>query len=195
MSIALIKYNAGNTFSVLNALERIGVFPVLTDNPEEILNAEKVIFPGVGEASSAMEYLKSRELDKVITSLKVPVLGICIGLQLMCQHSEENNTDCMSLMNVKVKKFPQKSGKIPQIGWNTIENFKSELFKDIPNESYVYYVHSFAAEISPYTIAESNYGLKYSAALKKDNFYAVQFHTEKSGKVGEKILENFIKYC
>lgn len=196
MKTVIIKYNAGNIRSVAFALERIGITPIITDDADEIRSADKVIFPGVGEASSAMKYLSERKLDEVIKSLTQPVLGICIGAQLMCKYSEEGDTKCFGIFNQNVKKFPvdiQGALKIPQIGWNTISDLKSPLFKNISENAYMYFVHSFYIESGENTIATSNYGINYSSALQKDNFYAVQFHTEKSSDVGQTILENFIK--
>lgn len=194
--IVIIKYNAGNTQSVSYALERLGITPLITDVPDEIRSADKVIFPGVGEASTAMNYLKERNLDTVIKSLKQPVLGICVGLQLLCNYSEENNTNCMGIFDVAVKRFyPNGQAhqfKVPQIGWNKLTKKEGQLFNDLPEESYVYFVHSYYAELSAYTIAEADYILPFSAALHKDNFYAVQFHTEKSSTVGAKIIQNFL---
>lgn len=195
LNLVIIKYNAGNILSVSFALERIGVNAIVTDNAEEIIKADKVIFPGVGEASSAMKYLKERKLDEVIKNLKQPVLGVCLGMQLLCKHSEENDTDCLGIVPVSVKKFQQgisKTLKIPQTGWNNIYNLKSDLFTNLEENSYIYNVHSYYAEDSEYTIAGCNYGIEYAAAVKKDNFYGVQFHAEKSAKVGEAILKNFI---
>jgi len=194
--IVIIKYNAGNTQSVSYALERLGIMPLITDQPNEIRSADKVIFPGVGEASSAMNYLKERGLDEVIKGLKQPVLGICVGLQLLCKHSEENDVACMGVFDVAVKRFqpegqPQKF-KVPQMGWNKLHSLEGKLFAGLPSESYVYFVHSYYAALSPYTIAKTDYIHDFSAALHKDNFYALQFHTEKSGEVGGKILENFL---
>ncbi|SFE68854.1 imidazole glycerol phosphate synthase subunit HisH [Thermoflexibacter ruber] len=195
-NIVIIKYNAGNTQSVAYALERLGVTPLITDIPEEIIKADKVIFPGVGEASTAMNYLKERRLDEVIKNLKQPVLGICVGMQLLCKYSEENDTPCMGIFDLEVKRFvPQGQAnhlKVPQIGWNQLHEMQGVLFRGLPSESYVYFVHSYYAELSPYTIAKANYIHDFSAALHKDNFYALQFHTEKSGQVGAKILENFL---
>ncbi|GAB4199902.1 MAG: imidazole glycerol phosphate synthase subunit HisH [Thermoflexibacter sp.] len=195
-NIVIIKYNAGNTQSVAYALERLGVAPLITDVPEEIMKADKVIFPGVGEASTAMNYLKERRLDEVIKNLKQPVLGICVGMQLLCKYSEENDTPCMGIFDLEVKRFvPQGEAnhlKVPQIGWNQLHEMQGVLFQGLPSESYVYFVHSYYAELSPYTIAKANYIHDFSAALHKDNFYALQFHTEKSGQVGAKILENFL---
>lgn len=201
MNIALIKYNAGNIQSVLFALERIGVEANVTDDEEQIRQADKVIFPGVGEASSAMRYLRERKLDKVISNLTQPVLGICLGMQLLCEHSEENNTQCLAIVPIRVRKFASpetnahifKDGlKIPQIGWNNINHLRSGLFKDVPENSFVYNVHSYYVEDSDHTIATSDYGLTYAAAIRKENFYGVQFHTEKSSQVGEQILKNFL---
>jgi glutamine amidotransferase len=193
MDIVLIKYNAGNIQSVLYALERIGLSARVTDDPEEICSADKVLFPGVGEAFSAMQSLKEKNLDRLVKELRQPVLGICVGLQLMCNHSEERDTRGLGIFNVNVKRFPADSKlKIPQIGWNDIYNLQSGLFEGVQENSYVYFVHSYYAEAGTGTIATSGYGLEYSAALKKDNFYGVQFHTEKSAGVGEQILKNFI---
>ncbi|PSL29808.1 imidazole glycerol phosphate synthase subunit HisH [Chitinophaga ginsengisoli] len=196
MKTVIIKYNAGNIRSVLFALDRLGVEGVVTDNPEEIKAADKVIFPGVGEASSAMRYLKERKLDQLITGLKQPVLGICLGMQLLCQHSEENDTNCLGVFDVEVKRFQSPVDnllKIPQIGWNNITGLYCTLFEHVPENSYMYFVHSYYAALSPYTVATANYVINYSAALQKDNFYAVQFHPEKSAGEGQKILENFLK--
>lgn len=191
MKVAIIKYNAGNTQSVIYALNRLGIEPVVTDTAEEIKSADKVIFPGVGEASTAMSYLKHRNLDVLIKELKQPVLGICLGLQLMCRHSEENNTDCLDIFPIMVKKFPPED-KVPQMGWNSVTNLKGKLFETIPEGSYMYFVHSYYAEKSVYTVAETDYILSYSSAIAKDNFYAVQFHAEKSSKEGSVLLKNFI---
>ena len=193
MNVVIIKYNAGNIQSVLFALERIGVQAKVTDNAEEILSADKIIFPGVGEASTAMNYLKQRQLDKVILSAKQPLLGICLGMQLLCKHSEENNTDCLGIFDVNVKRFESDSLKIPQIGWNNIYIKDNPLLKNIANESYCYFVHSYYAELNNNTIATSNYGIDFSCALAKNNFYGVQFHPEKSANVGEQILKNFLE--
>ncbi len=194
MSTVVIKYNAGNIQSVLYALERAGVSATVTDDPEEIRTADKVIFPGVGEASSAMHYLKQRKLDLLIRDLKQPVLGICLGMQLMCNHSEENNTDCIGIFDVKVKKFvaEKKSFKIPQIGWNTISDLRTELFKNVSENSYCYFVHSYFASRGSDTIAVTDYTLPYSSALRRGNFFGVQFHPEKSADTGAKILNNFL---
>ncbi|CAM1371464.1 imidazole glycerol phosphate synthase subunit HisH [Tenacibaculum xiamenense] len=191
--IAIIKYNAGNIRSVQNAITRLGYESIITDNHEEILKADKVIFPGVGEASSAMAYLKERELDKLIPSLKQPVLGICLGLQLLCKDSEEGNTKCLGVFNSSTKRFPPED-KVPHMGWNNFSaNSDSELFKEIPQENDVYYVHGYYAEISDDTIATSNYITSFSSIMKKDNFYAMQFHPEKSANVGEQLLKNFLE--
>lgn len=199
MKVAIIKYNAGNIRSVSFALERIGITPIITDDADEIHSADKVIFPGVGEASSAMAYLKERKLDEVIKSLTQPILGICLGMQLMCKHSEEADTNCLGIFDQNVKIFSPtlKSKddilyKVPQIGWNNIFDLKSSLFKNIGENAYMYFVHSYYVELGEGTIATTNYGVDYSSALNKNNFYAVQFHTEKSSDEGQKILENFV---
>ena len=185
MELSIIKYNAGNIQSVLYALERIGVQARVTDDHEIIRRSEKVIFPGVGEASSAMNSLKENNLDKVIKELKQPVLGICVGMQLLCNHSEENNTDCLGIVPVNVVKFKHVEGiKVPQVGWNTIYKLRSGLFTNIPEESFIYNVHGYYAEHSSFTIASCKYGVEYAAAIRKDNFYGVQFHTEKSAVTG-----------
>ena len=179
---------------MLNALERLGVNAEVSDDAEKIRSADKVIFPGVGEASSAMRSLKENDLDKIIKELKQPVLGICVGMQLLCARSEENDTECLNIVPVKVKRFsPSFKLKVPQVGWNNIFDLQSALFKNIPDRSYVYNVHSYYAEDSQYTIAKCEYGLEYAAAIKKDNFYGVQFHTEKSAEVGDKIIKNFLE--
>jgi len=179
---------------VLNALERLGVNAEVSDDAEKIRSADKVIFPGVGEASSAMRSLKENDLDKIIKELKQPVLGICVGMQLLCARSEENDTECLNIVPVKVKRFsPSFKLKVPQVGWNNIFDLQSALFKNIPDRSYIYNVHSYYAEDSQYTIAKCEYGLEYAAAIKKDNFYGVQFHTEKSAEVGDKIIKNFLE--
>lgn len=195
MSLVIVKYNAGNIQSVLYALERIGAEAKVTDDHDEIFRAERVIFPGVGEASSAMKYLKEHGLHKVLKSLEQPVLGICLGMQLMCSYSEENKTDCLGIFDEKVKKFPEglPGLKVPQIGWNNIYNLKSDLFKDVPENSYCYCVHGYHAAIGKDTIATTDYTLEYSSALHRDNFYGVQFHPEKSASVGEQILKNFLQ--
>lgn len=190
----IIKYNAGNIRSVLFALERIGVEALVTDNPDEIRAADRVIFPGVGEASSAMAYLREKGLDKLIPSLTQPVLGICLGMQLMCQFSEENNTECLGIFPLTVKQFSESNGlKVPQIGWNTISLLESPLFSLVTESTYVYFVHGYYVPLSTYTIASASYPDTYSAAIRKDNFIAVQFHPEKSGDQGEQILRNFLR--
>lgn len=192
MNVVIINYNAGNVQSVKNALNRLGIEPKVSNKAEEIRSADKVIFPGVGEASTAMEFLKARKMDTLIKSLKQPVFGVCLGLQLMCKHSEENDTDCLGIFDVEVKKFEPKL-KVPQMGWNTLTDMSSILFNELPEEPYVYYVHSYYAALSEFTVAQTDYINPFSAALQKDNFYALQAHPEKSGKIGEKILENFLK--
>jgi imidazole glycerol-phosphate synthase subunit HisH len=194
MNLAIIKYNAGNIQSVIVALERLGIQGEVTDNAETIRSADKVIFPGVGEASSAMASLRQNNLDSVIKDLKQPVLGICVGMQLLCQHSEENNTTCLGIVPVAVKKFRtgEQRIKIPQVGWNTIYNLQSQLFAGIKEASYIYNVHSYYAEMSEHTIASCRYGTEYAAAVQKDNFYGVQFHTEKSAETGDRIIQNFL---
>jgi len=195
MTVAIIKYNAGNTQSVLFALERIGIKAIVTDDASLIKAADKVIFPGVGEASSAMMYLKERNLDELIVSLKQPVLGICLGMQLLCQHSEENNTNCLGIFEgVSVNKFMQHENKlkIPQVGWNTITNLRPGLFFNVAEGSYCYFVHSYYAPKNNYTTAITDYIQPYSSAMQKQNFYGVQFHPEKSAAAGEQILKNFL---
>ena len=194
MKTVIIKYNAGNIQSVLYALERIGVSALVTDALEEIQTADKVIFPGVGEASSAMQYLKERNLDTLIKNLKQPVLGICLGMQLMCTHSTENNTNCLGIFEEQVKHFetPDPTIKVPQIGWNTITALKTPLFKGIAENSFAYFVHGYYAAKGQHTIATTNYIQEYSSGLQKDNFYGVQFHPEKSALVGEQIIQNFL---
>ncbi len=191
--IAIIKYNAGNIKSVQNALDRLGYKSVITDNFEEIKNANKIIFPGVGEASSAMKYLEDKGLDKLICSLKQPVLGICFGLQLMCKSSEEGNVNCLGIFDAKVKRFPKKD-KVPHMGWNNFYHIKeSDVLRNIALSDNVYYVHSFYAEPCKNTIATCNYILPFSAVMQKNNFYGMQFHPEKSADVGEQLLLNFLK--
>jgi glutamine amidotransferase len=193
MKVVIIKYNAGNIRSVLFALERIGVEAIVTDSHDEIRSADRVIFPGVGEASSAMKYLKEKGLDTLICSLTQPVLGICLGMQLMCAYSEENDTHCLGIFEQKVKLFPQIGLKIPQIGWNNISQLKSPLFQRISEDAYMYFVHSYYVEDCADAISKTNYIVEFSSAIQKNNFYAVQFHPEKSGEVGQKVLENFIR--
>jgi len=190
--IAILKYNAGNIKSVQNALTRLGYESIITDNPTELLNADKVIFPGVGEAGSAMQYLKEKDLDKTIIALKQPVLGICLGLQLMCRFTEEADTDCLGIFDSVVRLFPP-TDKIPHMGWNNFLTIKGELFNGISLEDDVYYVHSYYAEISSCTSATCDYILPFSASMRAGNFYATQFHPEKSAGIGEKILQNFMK--
>lgn len=194
MKIVIVKYNAGNIQSVLFALERMGVQAEVTDDIEKLQSADKVIFPGVGEASTAMEYLKARNLDKVIKDLKQPVFGVCLGMQLMCSYSEENDTNCLGIFDEKVLRFDgtETNLKVPQMGWNNIYNLKSPLMQNVHNNSYCYFVHSYYASIGEHTIATTDYTKPFSAALKKNNFYGVQFHTEKSADAGEQILKNFI---
>lgn len=192
MKIVIINYGAGNIQSIKFAIQRLGYDAVLSDNVEEIQNADKVIFPGVGEASSAMLKLKASGLEKTITMLKQPVLGICLGMQLMCNFSEEGDTQGLGIFDLNVVKFP-KTVKVPQIGWNQISNLKSDLFKNIPENSHIYLVHSYYAPIGGETIAESEYAFPYSAALQKDNFYGTQFHPEKSSDIGAQILKNFLE--
>jgi len=191
--IAIVKYNAGNVRSVQNALHRLGVDAVVTDNPEQLRNAEKVIFPGVGEASTAMQYLRERGLDEVLKNLHQPFLGICLGLQLMCEHSEEGDTDCLGIFNERVKRFPTAKEKIPHMGWNNCSELKNPLFKGISTADDFYFVHSYYAELGTQTTAQCNYILPFSAALEKDNFHAVQFHPEKSAEIGQLLIQNFLE--
>ncbi len=192
MKIVIINYGAGNIQSIMFAIERLGYKAILSNNPDEIKSADKVIFPGVGEASYAMKMLKESGLDTLIPTLKQPVFGICLGMQLMCNHSEEGDTKGLGIFDVNVVKFSKKV-KVPQMGWNVIYNLKSDLFKGIAEKEYMYLVHSFYAPICAETIATTDYELEYSSALENDNFYGTQFHPEKSGDVGEKILDNFLK--
>lgn len=189
--IAILKYNAGNSLSVENAVKRLGFETVITDDPNVLKNAEKVILPGVGEAASAMEYLKEKGLDDVIKNLKQPVLGICLGMQLLCEFSEEGNTETLGIFNTKVKKFPPVD-LVPHTGWNNFTSVKGELFKNVEPDKNCYFVHSYYAEISDETVAITDYILPFSSALQKDNFYATQFHPEKSAATGMQILKNFI---
>lgn len=193
MNVAIIKYNAGNNFSVECALKRIGCEAIVTDDHNLIRNADRVIFPGVGEASSAMAYIKEHKIDELIKSLTQPVLGICIGQQLLCSHSEEGNTDCLGIFDVPVKRFiSNRDNKIPHMGWNTLYDTKDFISDDF-EDKYVYYVHSYYVPVNKYTIATTNYILPFSAAMRKENFYATQFHPEKSGEVGESIIKQFIE--
>jgi glutamine amidotransferase len=195
MNIAIVKYNAGNIQSVLYALERIGREALVTDDPEKLRAADKVIFPGVGEASTAMKYLKERKLDEVLVSLQQPVLGICLGMQLMCAYSEENDTPCLGIFDEQVKQFKPTGdapAKVPQIGWNNIYDLKTGLFKGLAQNSYCYFVHGYYAALGNHTIATADYVQPYSAGLHRDNFYGVQFHPEKSAAAGEQILKNFL---
>lgn len=193
--IAIVKYNAGNIRSVDYALKRLGVEALITADKQELMAADKVIFPGVGEAETTMNHLRETGLDEVIKNLCQPVFGICVGMQLMCRHSEEGNVGCMGIFDVDVKRFvPEtQSDKVPHIGWNTLLNTKTNLFKGFSREEFVYFVHSYYVPVNEYTIADTNYILPFSAALHKDNFYATQFHPEKSGVVGERILRNFLE--
>lgn len=195
MNVAIIKYNAGNIYSVVNALRRLGVEPVVTDDAELIKAADHVLFPGQGEASSTMAYLKERNLDKLIRDLKQPVLGICIGQQLLCRHSEEGDTQCIGIFDADVKRFcPQRhEDKVPAMGWNNITDLQSPLFKGLHEGEFVYFVHSFYVPVCQFTAAKTCYINPYSAALHKDNFYTAQFHPEKSGAAGEKIIRNFLE--
>jgi len=203
MNVAIVKYNAGNVYSVVNALKRLGIEPLLTDDAEELQRADRVLFPGQGEARGAMEYLKARRLDEVIRNLKQPVLGICIGQQLLCRHSEEGDTDCIGIFDAEVKRFQptRHEDKVPCMGWNVVHsalNDQGEMKNDkllagLGDDPYVYFVHSYFVPVCKETIAVADYILPYSAAMHKDNFYACQFHPEKSGRVGEKILRNFLE--
>ena len=194
MKVAIVKYNAGNIRSVINAVRRLGIDPIYTDDADILRQADRVIFPGQGEASTAMAYLREHGLVEVICSLRQPVLGICIGQQLLCRHSEEGDTECMGIFRTDVKRFqPERhEDKVPVMGWNAITNLKSPLFNGLADDDYVYFVHSYYCPICEDTIAESHHILDYSAALHRENFYATQFHPEKSGDVGEQILKNFL---
>ena len=196
--IAIVKYNAGNIGSVTNALNRLGIENKVTDDPEELKAADKVIFPGVGEAGTAMNYLRERALDQVIKELKQPVLGICLGMQLMCNHSEEGDTECLGIFDTRVKKFPETTGmKVPHMGWNSLNtevvNLQSSILQGLQPVADVYYVHSYYAEVCENTVAACDYILPFSSVLQKDNFYATQFHPEKSADVGELLLKNFLE--
>lgn len=192
MKIVIIKYNAGNVYSVSSALKRLGYDAVISSELAEIKSADKIIFPGVGEASSAMKYLRQNKLDILIPELQQPFLGVCLGLQLLCNYSEEGNTKCLGVFDQNVKRFPPEN-KVPHIGWNSIKHNDNKLFANLPNEPFVYFVHSYFAELSQFTIAETDYIQPFSSALQKNNFFALQFHPEKSGKIGEQILKNFIE--
>ena len=194
MDVAIVKYNAGNIYSVVNAMKRLGIEPVLTDDAEMLQKADRVLFPGQGQAREAMDYLKDHQLDQVIKNLKQPVLGICVGQQLLCRHSEEGDVDCIGIFDVDVKRFqPQKhEDKVPAMGWNEIYDLKTELYRGL-SHPYSYFVHSYYVPLCEETIAKADYILPYSASLHKDNFYTCQFHPEKSGKVGEQILKNFLE--
>ena len=201
MDVAIVKYNAGNIYSVVNAMKRLGINPILTDDAEMLQKADRVLFPGQGQAKEAMEYLKAHHLDQVIRDLKQPVLGICVGQQLLCRHSEEGDVDCIGIFDVDVKRFqPQRhEDKVPAMGWNEIYDLKTDLYKGFGKSSeallhpYSYFVHSYYVPLCEDTIATADYILPYSASLHKDNFYSCQFHPEKSGKVGEQILKNFLE--
>ena len=195
MNIAIVKYNAGNIYSVVHALRRMGIEPLLTDDAEQLMKADRVLFPGHGHAGEAMDYLKARGLDKVIRNLKQPVFGICVGQQLLCKHSEEGDTECIGIFDAEVKRFqPQRhEDKVPCMGWNQLFDIKSPLYKGLNDGDYVYFVHSFYVPVCTETIATADYILPYSASMHKDNFYTCQFHPEKSGKVGEQILKNFLE--
>jgi glutamine amidotransferase len=194
MELAIVKYNAGNIFSVECALKRLGVEAVLTDDAEELSRADKVIFPGVGEAATTMAHLRQRGLDRVIRDLTQPVLGICLGMQLMCRHSEEGDADCLGIFDVDVKRFvsPERSVKVPHMGWNTLSHLRGPLFEGMTPEEYVYFVHSYYVPLGEFTAAQTDYILPFSASLHRDNFFATQFHPEKSGTAGERILRNFL---
>lgn len=194
MKVAIIKYNAGNIYSVIHAVKRLGITPEVTDSAEELLKADRILFPGQGEARSTMAYLRERHLDDLIRNLKQPVLGICIGQQLMCRHSEEGNVDCLGIFDAEVKKFQPMchEDKVPHMGWNTLEQVSGPLFEHINNDEFVYFVHSYYVPVTPYTTATTNYIVPFSASLHKENFFSTQFHPEKSGSVGERILQNFI---
>lgn len=195
MNVAIIKYNAGNIYSVDHALKRLGVNACITADSQQLQAADKVIFPGVGEAANTMRYMQQTGLDNVIRSLKQPVLGICLGMQLLCKHSEEGDVDGLGIFDVDVKRFQPQShqDKVPHMGWNTLKETKGKLFEGFEHEEFVYFVHSFYAPVCAHTAAQTDYILPFSAALQKDNFYATQFHPEKSGFIGERILQNFLR--
>ena len=193
MKVAIVKYNAGNTGSVANALRRLGVEPLITDQHNELAAADKVIFPGVGEASSAMRHLREKGLDTLIPSLTQPILAVCLGMQLLCERSDENDTACLGILPYTVRPFQKDILKVPQIGWNNISKLRSTLFAGIGDDSWVYFVHGYYVEICNETIAVSDHGTAFSAALAIRNFFGVQFHPEKSGEVGERIIKNFLE--
>lgn len=193
MKIAIVKYNAGNVQSLTFALNRLGVTPFLTDDPEVLRSADKIIFPGQGEASSAMKNLREKGLDQVLKNLHQPFLGVCLGMQLMCASTEENNTIGLDIIPLKVRRFAGAGLKVPHMGWNDITGLSSPLLADIPENSYLYFVHSYYVPLCAYTVAQCDYGEPFSAALKKDNYYAIQPHPEKSAEAGMKLLENFLK--
>lgn len=196
MKVAIVKYNAGNIYSVVNALNRLNIEPVITDNATELMTADRVLFPGQGEASTTMAYLREHKLDDIIRDLKQPVLGICVGQQLLCKHSEEGNADCIGIFPVDVKRFQptRHEDKVPAMGWNELTfPHEDSIFKGLPEHPYVYFVHSYYVPLCEWTIAQADYILPYSAALHKDNFWAMQFHPEKSGSIGEQIIKNFIE--
>lgn len=195
MNIAILKYNAGNIRSVDYALRRLGVEAEITADPERLRSADKVIFPGVGEAATTMEFLQRNGMDRLIKGLRQPLLGICLGMQLMCRHSEEGNVDCLGIFDAEVKRFvpDDRQQKVPHMGWNTIDQTRSPLFAGFGKEEFVYFVHSFYVPVNEHTAAVTDYIHPFSAALHKDNFYATQFHPEKSGSVGERILKNFLE--
>lgn len=195
MKVAIVKYNAGNIYSVVNSLRRMGIESMLTDVAEELMSADRVIFPGQGEARGAMDYLREHGIDRVIRQLRQPVLGICIGQQLLCSRSEEGDTDCIGVFDAKVTRFQPRrhEDKVPAMGWNSLSGLRSPLFKGVDEGEYVYFVHSYYVPLCEHTIATADYILPYSAAIQKDNFYATQFHPEKSGRTGEKILRNFLE--
>ena len=193
MKLAVIKYNAGNIRSVVFALERMGVNTIVTDDPHELLTADKLIFPGVGEASSAMKYLKQRKLDQLIRDSRQPLLGICLGMQLLCSHSDENDTECIGIFDTRIKRFAASGLKVPQVGWNSLREMQGDLFRNVSEPAYCYFVHSYYAELSADTIAITDYGSPFCSAIARNNFYGVQFHPEKSAETGEQILKNFLE--
>ena len=196
MKVAIVKYNAGNIYSVVNALNRLGINPIITDDATELMSADRVLFPGQGEASTIMSYLRAHKLDDIIRDLKQPVLGICVGQQLLCQHSEEGDTDCIGIFPVDVKRFRpvRHEDKVPAMGWNELTFPQSDpVFEGLPEHPYVYFVHSYYVPLCEWTIAQTDYNLPYSAAIHKDNFWAMQFHPEKSGDIGEIIIKNFFE--